>query len=376
VRGDGGHLEALRHARSRVVREETWHRAHSTIRTAQDGHRRNLGAAVEHAAREGDTPCVGTDRIGLVGAGAVGSAALLSVVLRRCAREVVVVDRDQARETGVVVDVAYGAVLSPGVDVREGDLPDLAGAALVMIAAGVNERAGGATDRGDPEGRLRLLGANAAIYREILPELHRVAPDTVVLVLTDPPVPLADLARAAGFTRVLSSGTFLDSLRFRFHLAARLGVDAASVDAAVLGEHGTSQVLAWSTARVGGVPLADALPADVDAAALREQVEHDVRYANIAIIEGTGASQYGIGMAAARIAEIVLRDERAVIPVGSYSERYGVTLSLPSVVGRQGVERVLDPALTADEQESRERPAAPVGAARARHETAPNAPPA
>jgi L-lactate dehydrogenase len=264
---------------------------------------------------------VGTDRIGLVGAGAVGSAALLSVVLRGCAREVVVVDRDQARETGVVVDVAYGAVLSPGVDVREGDRPDLAGAALEMIAAGVNERAGGATDRGDAEGRLRLLGANAAIYGEILPELRRVAPDAVVLVLTDPPDPLADLARAAGFTRVLSSGTFLDSLRFRFHLAARLGVDAASVDATVLGEHGTSLVLAWSTARVGGVPLADALPADVDPGALREQVEHDVRYANIAIIEGTGASQYGIGMAAARIAEIVLRDERAVIPVGSYSER-------------------------------------------------------
>jgi L-lactate dehydrogenase len=217
-----------------------------------------------------------------------------------------------------------------------------------MVTAGVNEKAGGATDRGDPTGRLRLLDRNVDVYREILPQLIRVAPEAVILVVTDPPDPLADLVRAFGFTHVMSTGTFLDSLRFRFHLARHFDVDPAAVEAEVVGEHGTSEVFVWSSARVAGVPLAD-VP--------RQGIEQEVRFANIAIIEGTGASQYGIGMVCARIAEIVLRDERAVIPVGSFNPAYGVTLSLPSVVGRAGVERILEPAMSDEEKQRLQRSA-------------------
>jgi L-lactate dehydrogenase len=312
-------------------------------------------------------------KVGVIGAGAVGSAALLSLTMRGAAREIVVLNRSRKRASAVATDLRYGAALSPSVHISDGDYPDLTDASLVMIAAGVNEKAGGATDRNDPTGRLRLLDMNARIYREILPRLLAVSPEAVILVLTDPPDPLADLVRASGFKYVLSSGTFLDSLRFRYHLAQRLNVAPSSVNAEVLGEHGTSEVFIWSSARVSGVSVFAALQqangrsgVEQSAADFRESIEREVRYANITIIEGNEASQFGIGMVAARIAEIVLRDERAVIPIGSYNARYGVTLSLPSVVGRQGIAQILDPDISEQERQALRRSAETLRAAVAR----------
>jgi L-lactate dehydrogenase len=281
-------------------------------------------------------------KVGVIGAGAVGSACVFATVMRGCAREIVLVNRDRKRAKGVATDIRYGAALSATVDVDDGDYADLAGAALVMITAGVNEKAGGATDRSDPAGRLRLLDRNIEVYDEILPQLFREAPDAVVLVVTDPPDPLADQVRKFGFKHVMSTGTFLDSLRFRYHLARHFDVDPKAVEALVVGEHGTSQVFLWSSARIAGMPVTEAP---------RESIEREVRFANLAIIEGTGASQYGIGMVCARLAQVVLHDERAVIPVGSFNPEYGVTLSLPSVVGRAGVERILEPSMSDEERQ-------------------------
>jgi L-lactate dehydrogenase len=293
-------------------------------------------------------------KVGIIGTGAVGSACAFALVLRGVAREVLLVDRTRERAKAVATDLRYGAPLSPMLDIRDGDYKDLAGAALVMITAGVNEKTGGATDRSDAAGRLKLLATNRAIYQDIVPRIVEAAPDAVILVVTDPPDPLADIARElARHDRVLSTGTYLDSLRFRVHLAARLGVSPASVDAMVLGEHGTSQVYLWSTAQVGGVRVLDALAQrERPIENVRSSIEREVRYANIAIIEGNDASQYGIGMVSARIAEIVLRDEQAVIPIGAYNLLYGVTLSLPAVVGRQGAARILEPVMSADEHEA------------------------
>ncbi len=304
-------------------------------------------------------------KIGIVGAGAVGSACLHSIVMRGVAREVVLVNRNAARARGMVTDIQYGAVIERPVALRAGGYDDLEGAALVMITAGVNEKSGGATDRKDAEGRLRLLESNATIYREIVPHVVKAAPDALLLVVTDPPDPLADLARIlAGHDKVLSTGTFLDSLRFRFHLAQRLGVNPGDVNAQVLGEHGTSQVFLWSSARVAGMPIHCALAPDCsDDAQLRKAVEQEVRYANIAIIEGTGASQLGIGIAAARIAEAVLRDEKVVMPIGCYQPSYAVTLSLPGVLGRGGVSRVLVPEMSPEEEAAIQRSAEALRAA-------------
>jgi L-lactate dehydrogenase len=190
------------------------------------------------------------------------------------------------------------------------------------------------------------LDANVTIYRDIVPRVVKVAPAAMILVVTDPPDRLADLARQlAGHDPVIGTGTYLDSLRFKFHLAKRLEVSSASVEAMVIGEHGTSEVFLWSGARVGGMP-ADQTIAGGDLAKLRQAVEQDVRCANIAIIEGIGASQLGIGMVSARIAEIVLRDERAVAPIGVFNREFGVTLSMPAISGRCGVSRILEPDAT------------------------------
>jgi L-lactate dehydrogenase len=317
--------------------------------------------------RQDGTPGRGALKVGVIGAGAVGCACLLSTVMRGFAREIVLVNRNRKRAKGVVSDMQYGTALSQTTDIYDGEYADLAGAALVMITAGVNEKTGGATDRSDPVGRLKLLDRNVAVYEEILPELFKAAPDAVVLVVSDPPDPLADLVRARGFNRVLSTGTYLDSLRFRFHLARHLNLDPISVEAQVLGEHGTSEVLLWSSARVAGVPALDALQRtggnDMN---LQQNIERAVRYANIAIIEGNLASQYGIGMVSARIAEIVLRDERAVIPIGSYNPRHGVTLSMPSVLGRDGVIQILEPQMSEDERRALERSAETLRSANSR----------
>ena len=299
-------------------------------------------------------------KVGIVGAGAVGAASLLSLVMRSPpACEIVVLDKNNARAKGVVADLQYGATLSPAVELRAGDYRDLADAVLVIITAGINERAGGATDRGDPAGRLKLLEANANVYRDIMPRIVAVAPQAVILVVTDPPDPLADLARRlAGHERVLSSGTFLDTLRFRFHLARRLKVSPAFVEAQVVGEHGTSQVFLWSSARVAGMLATAALDRHGESSdEFRRQVEDEVSYANITIIEGTGASQLGIGMATARIVEAILRDEQAVMPVGAFNPKYGTTLSLPSVLGRTGVSRILEPEMSEAEQQGLQRSA-------------------
>jgi L-lactate dehydrogenase len=261
-------------------------------------------------------------KVGIIGAGNVGCACALTAVNRGTARDIVLVNRTRKTAAAVATDIRYGLPLSPRASITDGDYADLKGCGVVMITSGVNEKTGGATDRSDPQGRLRLLDKNAAIYRDIVPRIARAAPDAVLLVVTDPPDPLADVAReCARHERVLSAGTLLDSQRFRVHLARHFGVDAATVEAQVIGDHGTAQVFLWSGARVGGVAVRQLLEArGEEFAAFGEKLEQDVRYANITIIEGNNASQFGIGIVSARIAEMVLGDERAVVPIGSFNK--------------------------------------------------------
>jgi L-lactate dehydrogenase len=301
-------------------------------------------------------------KVGIVGVGAVGQACAFALVLRGSCREVVLVDRIAERATAVATDMRYGAPLSPTVEITGGDWSDLAGTGVVLICAGVNEKAGGATDRSDASGRLKLLETNAAVYRDVVPRIVAAAPDAVLVAVTDPPDPLADLTRAlAGHERVLSTGTMIDTLRLRVHVGAQLGVHPSAVDGLVVGEHGTTEVMLWSSMRVDGTPLADALSLSnpqrsVDD--LREQVEREVRFANITIIEGNDASQFGIGVVCARITEAILRDERVVLPVATYRARYGVAIGLPTIVGREGAAGELEPSMSDEERRAFERSAA------------------
>jgi L-lactate dehydrogenase len=291
-------------------------------------------------------------KLGIIGVGAVGSAIAMAAAARARVREIVLVNRNRARARAVATDMHYGVALSPMITIRDGDDADLADAGLAIITAGINEKTGGATDRSDPAGRLRLLEANVKVYQDIVPKLVKAAPQAVILVATDPPEPLVDVARQlAGHDRVMGTSTYLDSLRFRLHVGERLGVSPGSVEANVVGEHGTSSVFLWSSARIGGMPVRELLARRrIEFETFSKDVEQDVRFANITIIEGIGASQYGIGMVSARIAEAVLRDERAVFPTGSYNPRFGTTVSLPSIVGCQGVVEVLDPEMSDEER--------------------------
>jgi L-lactate dehydrogenase len=304
------------------------------------------------------------EKVGVVGVGQVGQACAFALMLRGSAREIVLVDRSAERADGVATDMRYGLPLSDTVSISSGGWSDLRDAAVVLICAGVNEKGGGATDRDDERGRLRLLDTNASIYREIVPLIVEAAPRAVLLVVTDPPDPLADLTRLlAGHDRVLSTGTTIDTLRFRVHISAELGLHPSAVEALVIGEHGTSEVMLWSSVRVAGAPLIQALRRAAHGQsmhALHRRIGRAVRFANITIIDGNGASQFGIGAACARITEAILKDERAVMPVAAYRERYGVTIGLPTVVGRRGAAGDLEPSMSEYERRAFERSVAKV----------------
>jgi L-lactate dehydrogenase len=197
---------------------------------------------------------------GIIGIGAVGSAIAMAAAARAQLHDIMLVNRNRARARAVATDMHYGVALSPMVTIRDGDYADLADAGLAIITAGINEKTGGATDRSDPAGRFRLLEANVKVYQDIVPKLVKAAPQAVILVATDPPDPLVDVARQlAGHDRVMGTSTYLDSLRFRLHVGERLGVSSGSVEADVVGEHGTSSVFLWSSARIGGMPVRELL---------------------------------------------------------------------------------------------------------------------
>jgi L-lactate dehydrogenase len=293
-------------------------------------------------------------KAGIVGIGAVGRAGALAAMQRGSASELILVNRNPKVSKAVALDLGYGVPLSPAVRIVAGDYDALQGAGIVVVTAGVNEQSGGATDRKDSAGRLRLLDKNVGVMEAVIPPVVAAAPEAVILIATDPPDPLADVVRAlAPSSKVFSTGTFLDSLRFRVHLAEALEVDPRCVRADVLGEHGKSEVLHWSGAAIGGVPWRGVVAQHgMDAGRVKARVDDAVRHANINIIEGIGASQYGIGIVMARLIEAVLRDEKLAIPVGTHHVEHGVTFSLPSVVGAAGVERVLAPQLDAEEREA------------------------
>lgn len=292
--------------------------------------------------------------VGIVGAGFVGASCAKAMLLRGSCNHLILNDKVSEKAKGLANDLSHGEVLCPPTQIDHGTIAQMAGAQIVIITAGINERSGNAIDRKDKRGRLLLLPDNTEIYKEIVPEIVRVVPDAIILVVTDPPDALADVVRIISpQSRIISAGTFLDSLRFRLQIARRLGCHPSSVDALVIGEHGTSQVYVWSSARVGGERVLDLVKAKgLNPVDFRNEVEKSVKFANIEIIEGIGASQHGIGIVTARLVEAILRNEGLVVPVGTYQTEFGTTISLPSVINSAGISLVLSPTLDQDEAKS------------------------
>ena len=284
-------------------------------------------------------------KVGVIGAGFVGATAAYAMMLNGTCSEIVLIDRDEARAKAEAADIAHGAPLAKGVRAYAGDYPDLKGAALVVIAAGSNQKPG--------ESRLNLLARNAAILASIVPQIVEVAPDAVVLLVSNPVDIMTSIARALHPTPslVMGSGTILDSARFRQLIGERAGVNARYVHSYVMGEHGDSSVMCWSSALIAGMPVATFMRERkiLWDDKIMDDIAHDVRNAALAIIAGKHATYYGIGIAVNSLADAIINDRHAVYTASGGCAFDDVCLSLPRLIGRKGILETLMPPLNKDE---------------------------
>ena len=291
-------------------------------------------------------------KIGIVGCGVVGSTAGYTMVLAGGCSELVLIDINQDLARANAEDILHATPFSSPVRVIAGDYPDLGDAGMVVLACGVGQKPG--------ETRLQLLERNAAVFEQVTPQIVKNAAEAVLLIASNPVDLMTEVVtRISGVpsNRVIGSGTILDTARFRALLGEHLGVSPQSVHAHVLGEHGDSEVLAWSSAQVGGVPLPDfamqtgrAITNDVKA-----RIDDGVRRAAYRIIQGKRATYYGIGAGLCHIAAAIRDDERVVLTLSTHTCSVGgfedVSLSLPRIVGAQGIIATLFPSLSEAEHQ-------------------------
>ena len=292
----------------------------------------------------------------------VGSTCAYSLVMSGVGREIVLVDLNRARAEAEANDIFHAVPFAHPLNVHAGDYSDLAEARVVIIAGGVAQKPG--------ETRLELLKRNSAVFHQIVPSVLRHAPDTLLLVVTNPVDIMTHLAAqfASEFgvphTRVIGSGTTLDTARFRALLGRHFGVDPHHVHAYVVGEHGDSEVLAWSQAAIAGLNLDEF--AKVHGKPLtkkdRDEIDENVRRAAYHIIAGKGSTYYGIGSAVARIVDVLIHDQRAILTICDRIDGLpgcdGVTLALPHLVGGKGALASIPLVLDAKELEGLNRSAA------------------
>lgn len=303
-------------------------------------------------------------KVGIVGAGMVGSAAANALVVAGAASHVVLVDKDRKRAVAEAEDILHATPFTHIVRVQAGDYADLEGAEVVIVAAGVSQKPG--------ETRLELLGRNTEVFAEVIPASLAAAPDAILLIATNPVDVMTMVAtRLSGLpaSRVIGSGTILDTARFRALLGQHLGVSPKSVHGYVLGEHGDSEVLCWSIADVGSVTVEEyarqtGRPLDD---AVKARIDEGTRRAAYRIIEGKGATWYGIAGGLVRICRAIGRNEQSVLTVsmlGDEIEGVGpVALSLPRVIGRPGITGSIWPTLNAAENAALTRSAEVIVAA-------------
>jgi L-lactate dehydrogenase len=293
-------------------------------------------------------------KVGIVGSGFVGATAGYALLIKGVGREIVLVDKNTARAAAEADDLRHAVPFAHPLEVRAGEYEDLSGCRVVVLCAGVGQKPG--------ETRLQLLQRNAQVFREVVPGILKHAPNAVLVVATNPVDVMTHLA--TGFAaacgvpagRVFGSGTTLDTARYRSLLGKHFGVDAHHVHAYVIGEHGDSEVLTWSLATMGGMPLHEfaRLRGIEFSDAVRQDIDRKVRGAAYTIINGKSATYYGIGSALAHIVDVILHDQRAVMTVGVPTPDVvgvrDVTVSMPRLVGGQGVLETFPLPLNEDER--------------------------
>ncbi|MGZ9224206.1 MAG: L-lactate dehydrogenase [Anaerolineales bacterium] len=288
-------------------------------------------------------------KTGIVGSGLVGATAAYALVMRGVGRRVVLVDQNKARAKAEADDILHAVPFAHPLEITAGDYADLAECKVVIVSAGVGQKPG--------ETRLELLARNAKVFQQVIPNILQHAPQAILLIATNPVDVMTHIAAhyarglAVPSSRVIGSGTTLDTARFRTLIGRRLNIDPQHIHAYVLGEHGDSEVLTWSLVTVGGIPLAEFCTGRAISICPEDYagIDEKVRRAAYRIIEGKGATYYGIGSAIARIVEVILQDERSILTVCTPMEEVAgvkdVTVSLPNLVGGEGIIQTFFPSL-------------------------------
>jgi L-lactate dehydrogenase len=291
------------------------------------------------------------NRIAIVGLGNVGASFAYALLFRGLASEIVLIDANRAKAEGEAMDLNHAVPFTHSTRIWSGDYSECAGAAVTVITAGAAQKPG--------ETRLDLVKKNARIFASIVPEVVKHNPDGILLIATNPVDVLTYVAwKLSGLpaSRVIGSGTILDTARFRYLLSQHFGVDARSVHGFIIGEHGDSEVPVWSLTNIAGMRLpeyvhhnnANCSPEEMD------RIFTQTRDAAYHIIERKGATFYAIAAGLMRISEAILRDQSTVLSVSSLARgMYGIDdvyLSLPTVLHRGGVERVIQLELSEEEE--------------------------
>lgn len=291
-----------------------------------------------------------TSKVGIIGCGFVGSACAYTLMQRGLFSEMVLLDADRARAEGEAMDIAHGLLFAKPMNIYAGTYADLSDAGFVIVTAGANQKPG--------ETRLDLVRKNGKILLSILEELKNCRFDGILLIVSNPVDVLTRIAQQfSGLpeNKVFGSGTVLDTARLRYLLGEHLNVDSRGVHAFIVGEHGDSEIPVWSSATVAGMPLHEfcELRGYFDHELAMRDIGESVKNSAYEIIERKHATYYGIAMAVQRICEAVVRDEKSVLPVSAALHgEFGIenaTMSIPAVLGKNGVEQVVPVALNRDE---------------------------
>lgn len=299
------------------------------------------------------SPALKTDlrpaTIAIVGVGSVGATTAYTLQLSGMVADIVLIDINKDKAEGEFMDLNHAAPMTTETQVRVGDYPDCADAAIVIITGGANQKPG--------QTRMELAAKNAKIMEEIIPNVVKYAPDTILLIATNPVDVLTYASyKLSGFpaSRIIGSGTLLDSTRLRCNIGRYYGISSDSVEASIIGEHGDSELAVWSRATIAGMSLAEfsaATQQKYDKESLHKIFEH-TRDAAYNIIKRKGYTAYGIAAALTRIVEAILRDEGSLLTVSIVGNYYGVkdvALSVPTKVGRDGAHHIMDLILNQDE---------------------------
>lgn len=296
---------------------------------------------------------VNTRKVAVIGCGFVGSATAFTLMQSRLFSEMVLLDVDFDKADGEAMDIAHGVPFAGQMKIYAGNYEDIADASIIIVTAGANQK--------PDETRLDLVNKNVAVYKSIIPQIAKQGFEGILLVVSNPVDILTYAAvKLSGFPekRVIGSGTVLDTARLKYALSEHLGVDSRNLHSFIVGEHGDSEIAAWSSTNVSGIPLNDfcEMRGHFNHDEAMQEIAEDVKNSAYEIISKKHATYYGIAMAIRRICESIVRDEKSILPVsamlhGNYGIE-GIALSMPAIVGVDGIQTHVPISLSDNEIES------------------------